>query len=231
MCYVSGWRHVVCTSLTSYTSWCLELHMQATLAAYDIAAHFPSLTVSCYTFGAPRTGNRAFADDYSRMVEDTWHIINGESTVCMRGGLPGSASTDRGSKAAACCSCRSGPRHPGWQTCRLQAAWPQGAAAARGHAGGHLMTRPNPTQSFATSVSECVDCMSQYWPAFTVTLSGTADSLAAAKCMQVRPSDVEVSLHHVPFRSSARDHLISSYKQACMLNAGCLSLGPRVRPR
>ena len=57
--------------------------MQATLAAYDIAAHFPSLTVSCYTFGAPRTGNRAFADDYSRMVEDTWHIINGESRVCM----------------------------------------------------------------------------------------------------------------------------------------------------
>jgi predicted lipase len=53
--------------------------MQATLAAYDIAAYFPSLTVSCYTFGAPRTGNRAFADDYSRMVEDTWHIINGES--------------------------------------------------------------------------------------------------------------------------------------------------------
>jgi hypothetical protein len=28
---------------------------------------------------------------------------------------------------------------------------------------------------------------------------------------------VEVSLHHVPFRSSARDHLISSYKQACLL--------------
>ena len=55
--------------------------MQATLAAYDIAAHFPSLTVSCYTYGAPRTGNRAFADDYSRMVEDTWHIINGETSV------------------------------------------------------------------------------------------------------------------------------------------------------
>ena len=43
--------------------------------------------------------------------------------------------------------------------------------------------------------------------------------------MQVRPSDVEVSLHHVPFRSSGRDHLISSYKQACMLNASCSLLG------
>ena len=77
--------------------------MQATLAAYDIAAQLRSLTVSCYTFGAPRTGDRAFADDYSRMVEDTWHIINGESRVlivCI--GLPGAASADNGHQAAAC---------------------------------------------------------------------------------------------------------------------------------
>lgn len=31
---------------------------------------------------------------------------------------------------------------------------------------------------------------------------------------QVRPSDVEVSLHHVPFRSSAIDHVTASYKAA-----------------
>jgi hypothetical protein len=30
----------------------------------------------------------------------------------------------------------------------------------------------------------------------------------------VRPSDLEVSLHHVPFRSSALDHIIASYKGA-----------------
>lgn len=49
----------------------------ATLAAYDIAALWPTMAVSCYTFGAPRTGNRAFAVDYARMVQDTWHVING----------------------------------------------------------------------------------------------------------------------------------------------------------
>ena len=47
------------------------------LAAYDIAARLPTLIVRCYTYGAPRTGNRAFAEDYGRVVEDTWHIING----------------------------------------------------------------------------------------------------------------------------------------------------------
>ena len=51
------------------------------LAAYDIAARLPTLTVRCYTYGAPRTGNRAFAEDYGRVVEDTWHIINGAQCV------------------------------------------------------------------------------------------------------------------------------------------------------
>ena len=32
--------------------------------------------VLCYSFGAPRTGNRAFAKDYNRVVPDTWSIIN-----------------------------------------------------------------------------------------------------------------------------------------------------------
>ena len=53
------------------------------LAAYDIAARLPTLTVRCYTYGAPRTGNRAFAEDYGRVVEDTWHIINGEPLPCV----------------------------------------------------------------------------------------------------------------------------------------------------
>ncbi len=32
--------------------------------------------VSCYTFGAPRTGNHAFAREYNAAVPDTWSIIN-----------------------------------------------------------------------------------------------------------------------------------------------------------
>ena len=54
----------------------------ATLAAYDIAhATFkegrqPNQVV--YTFGAPRTGNHAFAKEFQACVPDCWHIINGK---------------------------------------------------------------------------------------------------------------------------------------------------------
>ena len=53
----------------------------ATLAAYDIrkelkAAGKDAVDVVCYSFGAPRTGNHAFARDYNRMVPDTWSVIN-----------------------------------------------------------------------------------------------------------------------------------------------------------
>ena len=53
----------------------------ATLAAYDIrkqlqASSKQHVEVMCYSFGAPRTGNHAFATDYNRVVPDTWSIIN-----------------------------------------------------------------------------------------------------------------------------------------------------------
>lgn len=53
----------------------------ATLAAYDIRQQLQdagqgSVEVVCYSFGAPRTGNHAFAHDYNRKVPDTWSIIN-----------------------------------------------------------------------------------------------------------------------------------------------------------
>ena len=53
----------------------------ATLAAYDIrkqlqASSKQGVEVMCYSFGAPRTGNHAFAADYNRVVPDTWSIIN-----------------------------------------------------------------------------------------------------------------------------------------------------------
>ena len=53
----------------------------ATLAAYDIAhllledGNRPIQQV--YTFGAPRTGNHAFAEDFQASVPDCWHVING----------------------------------------------------------------------------------------------------------------------------------------------------------
>ena len=36
------------------------------------------MQVLCYTFGAPRTGNAAFAELYNRTVSDTWMLINGQ---------------------------------------------------------------------------------------------------------------------------------------------------------
>jgi len=51
----------------------------ATLAALEIRQACPDhskLDISCYTFGAPRTGNHAFAHEYNEGVPDTWGIIN-----------------------------------------------------------------------------------------------------------------------------------------------------------
>ncbi|DBA92558.1 TPA: hypothetical protein ACH3X1_002782 [Trebouxia sp. C0004] len=62
----------------------------ATLAAYDIRKQLQAngkqdVEVMCYSFGAPRTGNHAFAADYNRVVPNTWSIINGQDVVT-RGG-------------------------------------------------------------------------------------------------------------------------------------------------
>ncbi|KAI3433461.1 hypothetical protein D9Q98_003274 [Chlorella vulgaris] len=59
----------------------------ATLCAFDIAETYPesAVRVKCYTFGAPRTGNHAFARLYTQTVPDTWQIINNEDVV-VRGG-------------------------------------------------------------------------------------------------------------------------------------------------
>ena len=51
------------------------------MAAFDIAkalqtADRPDVKVLCYSFGAPRTGNHAFAAEYDRLVPDTWSVIN-----------------------------------------------------------------------------------------------------------------------------------------------------------
>jgi predicted lipase len=48
----------------------------ATLAAYDIADLLPWASLQVYTVGAPRVGNRAFAQDYNRKVGNHWNVIN-----------------------------------------------------------------------------------------------------------------------------------------------------------
>ena len=57
-------------------------HSLATLTALDVRRGCPGLgrlDLSCYTFGAPRTGDHAFACDYNRAVPDSWAIINDQA--------------------------------------------------------------------------------------------------------------------------------------------------------
>lgn len=56
----------------------------ATLAAYDLRQELVGcgrgeVGLLCYSFGAPHTGNHAFARDYNHMVPDTWSIINDQA--------------------------------------------------------------------------------------------------------------------------------------------------------
>ncbi len=50
------------------------------LAAYDISRAMEWVSkptkVICYTFGAPRLGNHAFAHTYDKMVPETWNVVN-----------------------------------------------------------------------------------------------------------------------------------------------------------
>ncbi|GMH44667.1 hypothetical protein BSKO_12619 [Bryopsis sp. KO-2023] len=50
----------------------------AVLASYDIARYcgINPRVISCYTFGAPRVGNHAFAAEYAENVPNTWQIVN-----------------------------------------------------------------------------------------------------------------------------------------------------------
>jgi hypothetical protein len=63
----------------------------AVLAAHELQRELglPSEHLSVYTFGAPRTGNHAYAAEYAAAVPDTWHTINnqvgGWVCVCVDG--------------------------------------------------------------------------------------------------------------------------------------------------
>ncbi|KAK9817451.1 hypothetical protein WJX74_011070 [Apatococcus lobatus] len=60
----------------------------ATLAAFELQQMLQGSRVvqlACYTFGAPRTGNHAFANEYGRRIPQTWHIINDQDAVARMG--------------------------------------------------------------------------------------------------------------------------------------------------
>ena len=61
----------------------------AILCAYDIATRTPcaeyDIDTSCYTFGAPRVGNHAFARLYNNKVPDTWTMINSDDVITRAG--------------------------------------------------------------------------------------------------------------------------------------------------
>ncbi|KAL0044911.1 hypothetical protein WJX82_001842 [Trebouxia sp. C0006] len=55
--------------------------VMAVLAAYDFVDLCPWKSVQVYTIGAPRPGNKAFADKYEAKVPDTWHVMNSQDPV------------------------------------------------------------------------------------------------------------------------------------------------------
>ena len=60
----------------------------AALAAFDIAkelrqANMANVKLLCYTFGAPRVGNHAFAKEYDQLVQDSWNVINDQVSHCI----------------------------------------------------------------------------------------------------------------------------------------------------
>ena len=60
----------------------------AVLAEFDIASELRQANVSrvhaaCYTFGAPRVGNPAFAKQYDQLVHDSWSIVNDQAGLLL----------------------------------------------------------------------------------------------------------------------------------------------------
>jgi predicted lipase len=51
----------------------------ASLAALELAKHFPSSQLHVYTFGQPRVGNRCFAAEYQAKVPDHWSVVNDQA--------------------------------------------------------------------------------------------------------------------------------------------------------
>lgn len=59
------------------------------MAAFDLAkaaaAAGQVVSISCYTYGAPRVGNHAFAREFCEVVPDCWNVTNDQVhlTLCL----------------------------------------------------------------------------------------------------------------------------------------------------
>lgn len=56
------------------------------LAVFEIARELRQTSLVgvqlvCYTFGAPRVGNPAFAKEYDELVQDSWSIVNDQARL------------------------------------------------------------------------------------------------------------------------------------------------------
>ena len=58
------------------------------LACWSIAHELQLDRVVCYTFGAPRPGNAAFAKSYNLLIPDTWNVINDRLEILAIKGMP-----------------------------------------------------------------------------------------------------------------------------------------------
>ena len=54
--------------------------------------HNLDVQVSCYTFGAPRVGNHAFAEDFDSIINDCFHVVNHQVSTPFYG-MPTSTAT------------------------------------------------------------------------------------------------------------------------------------------
>jgi predicted lipase len=53
----------------------------AKMCALDTAYNVPGKTIYCYTYGAPKVGNAAFAKAYNERVPNTFRFVNGSDIV------------------------------------------------------------------------------------------------------------------------------------------------------
>ena len=53
----------------------------ATIAAFDFKRNNPSKTVHCYTFGAPTAGNKTFANQFDKIIDESWRFVHPDDIV------------------------------------------------------------------------------------------------------------------------------------------------------
>jgi hypothetical protein len=96
----------------------------ATLCAHDLAlrawSRRPQLVM--VNFGSPRVGNRAFAEDFNKLVPRAWRVVNRNDAVAAVPRLMGCVAFDRRDALPALCSTRPPPCGPAPRSARSSAA-------------------------------------------------------------------------------------------------------------